>query len=151
MTGCAKTAVDNEDSVVCDDGRDCTSGDVCINGVCGKGPSGSFVRNGYPCRDDDTSLQNADTRTWCKAGTCDGEHESCKDVHDVANGGACDPNPCTNSTCNGSGASGTCVINSCNTNQSVFCEPCGTTFNCVNYGAGQNANIANPCGCLSLF
>lgn len=148
--GCAKTGVDNDPPVPCDDGKDCTSGDICINAVCAKGPSGTIVHDGYPCRDDDTTLAN-DSRTWCKAGTCNGMDEGCKNVNNVANGAPCDPNPCTNSTCNGSGANGTCVINSCNTGQSVFCEPCGATFDCINYGAGQNANIANPCGCLSLF
>lgn len=150
-TGCAKTAVPNDPVVACDDGKDCTTGDHCINGTCAKGSSGTIAPDGYPCRDDDTSLGNGDNRTWCQAGTCDGETEGCNDIQNLADGAPCDPNPCTNAFCQGSGANGTCVISSCNVGQTVDCEPCGTTFECIDHGAGQNANIKNPCGCLSLY
>ncbi len=151
VDGCDKRPVPNSPPVLCDDGQDCTTGDHCVNGTCAKGNGGSNV-NGYPCRDDDTNLADGDQRTWCRKGQCDGG-DDCPNssVTDVPNGGSCDPNNCTNATCVGAGASGTCIINSCNAGQSVPCAPCGTTLTCVNHQVGQNANVVNGCGCLSLF
>lgn len=149
QTGCAKTGVLNDPIVACDDGKDCTTGDHCINAVCGKGSSGTVLQHDEPCRADDTSLGNGDSRTWCRAGVCHNDGEDCDLTNTLDAGAACDPNPCTNATCATRG--GNCVINSCNTGQTVSCEPCGQTLNCVNYGAGQSANLVNACGCLSLF
>lgn len=148
-TGCAKTAVANDPVVACDDGKDCTTGDHCINGTCAKGSSGTVLQNGEPCRDDDTSLGNGDSRTWCKVGACLDDDEACDQINTLAAGASCDPNPCTNATCATRG--GACVISSCNTGTSVFCEPCGQTISCVDSGAGQSANIFNACGCLSTY
>jgi hypothetical protein len=147
--GCKKTAVPNDPVLACNDGKDCTTGDHCVNGSCVN--SGTIAPDGYPCRDDDTSLGNGDNRTWCQAGTCDGETEGCNDIQNLADGAPCDPNPCTNAFCDGEGADGDCIIASCNTGQTVDCQPCAATFECLNYQAGQNANVVNPCGCRSLF
>lgn len=149
VSGCAKTAVPNDPVVACDDGKDCTTGDHCISGTCGKGSSGTVLHSGEPCRDDDTSLGNGDSRTWCKPGTCDDTDEACDHTGSINAGQPCDPNNCTNATCATNG--GACIINSCNTGVSVTCEACGATLTCVNYGAGQSANFPNACGCLSLF
>lgn len=147
--GCAQTAVPNSPVVPCDDGKDCTTGDHCIDGTCGKGSSGTVLQHGEPCRDDDTHLGNPDDRTWCRHGTCDDDDEACDHIVTEDAGAACHPNPCTNGTCNTRG--GTCTITSCNTGASVDCEPCGTTLTCVNYGVGQNGNLNNACGCQSTF
>jgi hypothetical protein len=148
-TGCDRVNVLNDPVVACDDGKDCTTGDHCINGTCGKGSSGTVLQNEEPCRNDDTTLGNGDNRTWCNAGACLDDDEACDETDAIAAGQPCDPNNCTNATCQTRG--GVCLINSCNTGQTVDCEPCGQTLECVNYGAGQNANFTNACGCLSLF
>lgn len=145
-TGCHKDP--KATGTVCDDGRDCTTGDACdANGNCSRGASGSFAPAGTPCRDDDTS--GVDHRTWCKAGTCDGESQACKDVEEIEDGQPCDPNPCTNATCDGDG--GDCIIDTCNVGSSVYCAPCGVTLNCTNDFAGGNANSYGACGCISTF
>jgi hypothetical protein len=151
-TGCDNNDVPNSPVLACDDGKDCTTGDHCVDGVCGKGRApGTVLSNGYPCRADDTNLSNGDQRTWCRAGVCNDTDEACDQVEALDDGDPCDPNPCTNSFCDGDGANGVCVIASCNTGQTHTCQPCFETFECLNHGVGQSANIENPCGCLSLF
>ena len=147
--GCQHDDVDNSPVVACDDGKDCTTGDHCINGTCAKGASGTVLQNGEPCRDDDTSPGNGDSRTWCNHGTCDDTDEACDHTVSENAGAACHPNPCTNGTCATNG--GVCTITSCNSGSSVYCGPCGTTLSCVNYGVGQNGNYPNACGCLSTY
>ncbi len=148
--GCDKRAVPNSPVTNCNDGKDCTSGDICVNGVCGKGSSGTNLPEGTPCRDDDTGLGNGDNRTWCQAGHCNGG-ETCVGVSNIPDGQPCGPNPCTNATCVGSGANGACTISSCKVGQTFFCGPCGIDITCVDFLQGNSANQANPCGCRTFF
>ena len=74
----------------CDDGRTCTTGDVCQGGTC----SGTPVTNGIAC-DDDNSCTGPDT---CQAGTCTGttlvNGTPCDDGHVCTRGDSCQAGTC---------------------------------------------------------
>jgi hypothetical protein len=114
----------------CNDGFDCTYGERCDNGACGGNGNGFLRPANTPCWDGE----------FCKPGKCNGSDRACKNKTNLPAGTACDPNNCTNATCQSNG--GPCVVNSCNS--SALCEQCG---NVQCQGATQNP--AFPCGCVT--
>lgn len=120
----------NQD-VKCNDGFDCTYGERCKDGKCGSGSGAGFLRPaGVACWDGE----------FCKPGTCNGSDKACRNKSNSPAGTPCDPNNCTNATCQSNG--GPCVVNSCDS--TALCEQCGNA-NC----AATTQNPAFPCGCVS--
>jgi hypothetical protein len=60
----------------CDDGKDCTTGDVCVNGVCSRT---GVQAKGYVCADGDP----------CKPGTCNGSDEVCRNRRNASDTTTC--------------------------------------------------------------
>jgi hypothetical protein len=115
----------------CVDQFDCTYGERCNNGDCGAGAGAGFLRDpNTPCWDGE----------FCKPGECNGSDKACRDKVNLPAGTPCDPNACTNATCQSNG--GPCVVNSCNS--SALCEQCGNV-QCKS----STQNPAFPCGCVT--
>jgi hypothetical protein len=144
-------------SLPCDDGNRCTTGDVCVNGTCTPtgSASGCVFGNG-PC------TQNTD----CQSGRCLGGHQcqSCSTYSDCPAGpnpcvaavcvnGVCgtpslcdDANPCTNDFCN---APPFGTFQGCQHGNVAFGVSCDDGKYCngtdICNGAGACTNTGDPC------
>lgn len=115
----------------CDDGKDCSYGDVCQQGAC----TGVNLRAaGTPCWD---------VQQWCFPGTCNGTNSTCSNRANLPLGSNCDFNSCTNATCQMVGGQETCVINGC---LAATCSSCGGGT-CGTIFTGTTA----PCQCTDVF
>jgi YVTN family beta-propeller protein len=144
-TGCVHTS----NTVPCDDGNACTTGDACQGGACTGGPAPS-CNDGNPCTDDACNPATGCVHTSNTAPCNDGN--ACT-TGDACQGGTCtggpapscnDGNPCTDDACNP--ATG-CV----HTNNTAPCNDgnvCTTGDVCQGgtcTGTALGCDDANPC------
>lgn len=121
LTGnCVSSPVPNPAMQACDDGNDCTAGEVCYDGLCQNGApqSGAVCANGQQCH---TGI--------CSGTTCPSASRS-----NNAAGTPCDrdADPCTLDACNGSGSC-TATGNTLNCEDGKYCseDACATGVGCV--------------------
>jgi hypothetical protein len=163
--GCQNTPVPNGTGS-CSDGKNCTSGDTCVNGVC-KGtvvscPGGTICSNPQGCDPADGKCKGSPfppgtvcmdgnkcqmNQTCMSDGSCSGDQVNCDDM-----------NPCTQDSCNPTtgcvntpiggacGGSNKCVMNQ--TCQNGMCSA-GTAVDCNDHNDCTQDSCNPTTGCVN--
>ena len=120
-TGCTYTTLD---SVPCEDGNLCTSGDTCVSGVCKNSPTNC----------DDNNVCTADS---CEAGS------GC--VHTHVTGDCSDGNACTDKDACDQGKCVSGAATNCEDNEICTTDSCNTETGCVHDTNDLGCDDANKC------